>query len=210
MNLTKKQNFSLTGFTLIELIVAFGLFSIIMAIASGGFVQVIRSYRIATALMAANDSMALTMEQMAREMRTGYNFCEIADSAEPKIQFVNANNEVVRYQLNSTARAIERAVSNISAPSGIESRCSDADDIWFGYQKMTADNVGVIKMNIAACGNNISSDVILSPCGSLTTRPRITLAFSITGAEPEVEKLGIFIDAQTTVSARNIAELPAP
>ncbi len=79
MNSIKKQNSTLTGFTLIELIVAFGLFSIIMAVASGGFVQVIRSYRIATALTATNDSMALTMEQVAREMRTGYNFCEIAD-----------------------------------------------------------------------------------------------------------------------------------
>ncbi len=210
MNSIKKQNSTLTGFTLIELIVAFGLFSIIMAVASGGFVQVIRSYRIATALTATNDSMALTMEQVAREMRTGYNFCEIADSAEPKIQFVNANNEVVRYRLNPAARAIERAVSNISVPSGIGSRCSNTDDIWFNYQKITADNVAMEKMNIAVCGNNISSDVVLNSCGSLTTRPRITLAFSITSAEPEVEKLGIFIDVQTTVSARNIAELPAP
>ncbi len=210
MNFIKKQNFKLKGFTLIELIVAFGLFSIIMAVASGGFVQIIRSYRIAAALMAANDSMALTMEQMAREMRTGYNFCEISDSSEPKVQFVNANNEVVRYRLNSTARAIERVVSNVSAPPGVGSDCSDTDDIWFSYQKITADNVAVAKMNIVACGNNISSDVILNSCGSLTTRPRITLAFSITSAEPEVEKLEIFIDAQTTVSARNIAELPAP
>lgn len=204
----KKEN----GFTLVELIVAFGLFSIIVAVASGGFVQIIRSYRIAAALMAANDSMALTIEQIAREMRTGYNFCEIADSSEPKIQFVNSNNEVVRYRLNSRAdsRAIERAVSDISAPAGTGSDCFNADDQWFNYEKMTAGNVAITKLDIFACGNNISSNIILNPCGSLTTRPRITLAFSITSAEPEVERLNISIDAQTTISARNIAELPAP
>ena len=197
------------GFTLIELIVAFGLFAIVISIAAGGFVQIIRSYRVAAALMSANDSMALTIEQMAREMRTGYNFCEIADSTEPKIQFVNANNEVVRYKLNSSDRAIEWAVSDISAPIGFNS-CSNADDQWFNYQKITAANVAVTKLNIVACGNNIDPGIFLNPCGSLTTWPRITLAFSITSAEPEVERLGISIDAQTTISARNIAELPAP
>lgn len=206
-----KKSIKKNGFTLVELIVAFGLFSIIVAVASGGFIQIIRSYRVAAALMAANDSMALTIEQMAREMRTGYNFCKIADSLEPKIQFVNANNEVVRYRLNSSgnSRAIERAVSDISAPVNFEN-CSNADDQWFNYEPITATNVAVAKLNIVACGNNISLNIPLDPCGSLTTRPRITLAFSITSAEPEVEKLGIFIDAQTTISARNIAELPAP
>lgn len=212
----KNNKISRNGFTLVELIVAFGLFSIIMAVASGGFIQIIRSYRVAAALTAANDSMALTIEQMAREIRTGYNFCEIADSPLPKIQFVNANNEVVRYRLNfdlttsPTTRAIERAVSDISAPLGIISYCSDADDQWFYYQPITAANVAVTKLNIVACGNNIDSTIPLDGCGGLTTRPRITLAFSITSAEPEVERLGIFIDVQTTVSARNIAELPAP
>lgn len=197
------------GFTLVELIVAFSLFSIIIAIASGSFIQIVRSYRVAAALTAANDSMALTIEQIGREMRTGYNFCVIADSPEPKIQFVNANNEVVRYKLDLLDKAIERAASDVfNSING--NYCLDAGDSWFNYEKMTADNVAVTKLNIAACGNNISSDIVLDSCGGLTTRPRITLAFSITGADPEVERLGISIDAQTTVSARNIAELPAP
>jgi len=63
------------GFTLIELIVAFGIFAILVTIASGSFVRSLRIQRVSLQLMAVNDNMAITLEQMTREMRTGYNFC---------------------------------------------------------------------------------------------------------------------------------------
>ena len=63
------------GFTLVELLVAMALFSILMAIAAGGFVRALRSEREVSAMMAAESNVKLALEQMAREMRTGYLFC---------------------------------------------------------------------------------------------------------------------------------------
>ncbi len=117
------------GFTMIELLVAMTLFSILMGIAAASFVKAIRTQRAIVALMAVNDNASLTLEQMAREIRTGYNFSKVSDD---DIQFVNANNEVVSYRLYEGA--IQR---------GVNSPISDVPS----YEGITADNVSVIKLH---------------------------------------------------------------
>lgn len=187
-----------SGFTVIELIVAMTIFVILMSIAVGGFVHLLKSQRVVAALMIANDSASLTLEQMAREMRTGYNFCITPFG---KLEFVNAiRNEVVRYRLNNDA--MEKGVSGISG--GDFSTCSDSDDSWFVYKKLTADNVKISDFNIKACGKNISPVFLLDSCGSGGNNypPRITVSLSITSAEPDVKKLEIYVPIQTTVSSR--------
>ncbi len=62
------------AFTIIELLVAMGLFIILMGITAGSFVKAMRTQRAIVALMAANDNASLTLEQIAREIRTGSNF----------------------------------------------------------------------------------------------------------------------------------------
>lgn len=64
----------LLGFTLIELLIAVSLFSIAVAISVGGFVRALRTQRQLIALISANSSASLAIEQMARAIRTGYSF----------------------------------------------------------------------------------------------------------------------------------------
>src|SRR5262245_61681011 len=66
------------GFTLIEVIVAIGVFSILFAIAAGGFLSALRAERQAAALLAAESNASIALERIAREIRTGYYFCENA------------------------------------------------------------------------------------------------------------------------------------
>ncbi|MBI5306636.1 prepilin-type N-terminal cleavage/methylation domain-containing protein [Candidatus Wolfebacteria bacterium] len=194
-----KNKLQIKGFTLIELIVAMSVFVILTSVAVGGFINMMRNQRIVTAMMAVNDNMGLTLEQMAREIRTGYNFCRISSS---KIQFVNAKNEVVRYRLNN-----ESVEKGISATSGSQTPgCDDASDSWFSYGKIIADNVSINKFDIKVCGKNIDNSIVLGNCGSGDSRfpPRITLSLSITSAEPDVKKIGVYVNTQTTVSSRII------
>ncbi|MEK7481758.1 MAG: prepilin-type N-terminal cleavage/methylation domain-containing protein [Patescibacteria group bacterium] len=196
----KAKSYKLKAFTVIELIVAMTVFVVLMSIAAGGFIHLLKSQRVVAALMTANDSASLTMEQMAREIRTGYNFCLTPSG---KLEFVSAiRNEVVRYRLNNGS--IEKGVSGISGETS--STCSDLDDSWFVYKKLTADNVKIGNFNVKACGKNISPDFLLDGCGSGGNNypPRITLGLSVTSAEPDVAKLGIYVPIQTTVSARRI------
>src|SRR3989344_9647798 len=89
------------GFTMIELIVAMGIFLILISAATSVFVQALRTQRAIVALMAANDNASLVLEQMAREIRVGYNFQ--TNVSEDELTFVNAYNELVIYRLNNQA-----------------------------------------------------------------------------------------------------------
>ena len=64
------------------------------------------------------------------------------------------------------------------------------------------------KFNIGICGKNIISSILIDDCDSGGTGasypPRITISFGITSAEPDIEKLNIFTNIQTTISSRNI------
>jgi prepilin-type N-terminal cleavage/methylation domain-containing protein len=64
-----------SGFTLLELLIAIGLFSILVAIAAGGYVNALRTDRQVSALISAQSNASLALEQIAREARTGYLFC---------------------------------------------------------------------------------------------------------------------------------------
>ncbi len=173
------------GFTLVELMVAMGIFVVLMSIAAGGFINALRNQRLVMALMAANDNVSLTMEQMAREIRTGYNFSKISNE---EFQFVNSYNQVIWYKLNNGA--IERGTESV-----ILERT---------YKKITADNVKIASFNVGICGKNIDSNIILDSCGDggVSYPPRITISFSITSSEPDIEKLKIFTNIQTTISSR--------
>ncbi len=63
-----------SGFTIIELLVAMSIFMILITIATGAFIQALRSERRLVALMSVSNNVGLTLEQMTREIRTGYNF----------------------------------------------------------------------------------------------------------------------------------------
>jgi prepilin-type N-terminal cleavage/methylation domain-containing protein len=62
------------AFTLVELMVAISVFSVAVTLATGAFVRAIKTQRILTHLMSVNSNSSLVIEQLAREMRTGYNF----------------------------------------------------------------------------------------------------------------------------------------
>lgn len=83
------------GFTLIELMVAMGLFVIVIGISSGTFIRSLRTQRQVVALMAANDNASFTLEQMTREIRTGTAFV----SSGSVLSFVNDSDETVEYAL---------------------------------------------------------------------------------------------------------------
>lgn len=90
------------GFTIIELIVAVGLFIVVVGIASGTFVRSLRTQRSVAELMAANDNASLTLEQMTREIRTGKKL----SSTGSRLSFINYQDQPVVYVL--TDGAIER------------------------------------------------------------------------------------------------------
>lgn len=74
-----KKTFQKEGYTIVELIVAMSVFIVLLTVSVGSFVQALRSERKLVALMTINNNAGIVIEQMAREIRTGYAFCDTAN-----------------------------------------------------------------------------------------------------------------------------------
>ncbi len=100
------------GFTLIELMVAMGLFVTVITVIVSLFLQASRSERVVARRAAAIDNVSLAVEQMAREVRTGYDFPTITDPGGRKVTeltFTNYRGQRVVYRMN--VNAIEKSIN---------------------------------------------------------------------------------------------------
>lgn len=178
------------GFTIVELLVSIALFSTLVSVAAGSYTQALRTQRQAAALLAANSNVSLILEQMAREIRTSFDFCSasLVSGSDPavlcpppsELTFHNAGIDDVTYRL---AQAINGGVVE---EGFIERRQIDAGGTDSGWQRLTADNV--IVQNL---------DFILSIDPSYP--PRVTVSISLS---PKDKTIPHIINLQTTVSAR--------
>ena len=112
----KKKIKTQSGFTLVELIVAIGLFALLISVAVGGFVRALKNERQITALLAANTAASFTTEQMAREIRTGVNFTASGST----LTFTNAKGDTVSYCLDAAGHILRAA----NLPN-----CTDGDPV---------------------------------------------------------------------------------
>lgn len=62
------------GYTLIELVVAVGLFALVMTLASGAYLLMIDLNRQAQSISTGIDSLSFALETMTRSIRTGTNY----------------------------------------------------------------------------------------------------------------------------------------
>lgn len=165
------------GFTLLELLIGMGMFVIIATIAVGGFAHTLKTQRQAAGLIAVNSSMSLTIEQMIREVRTGYDFCVRGQDClgESELSFRNAENNVVTYCLHDGA--IRRGTGG-----GV---CGGS-----GFRNITASHVLIHSLSFAVSGNDASDGL----------PPRITVSLGMSAREASIKD--IVVSLQTTVSAR--------
>jgi type II secretory pathway pseudopilin PulG len=183
----------------VELLVAIALFSILVSIAAGGFVRALRSEREVSAMMSTESNISIALEEMTREMRTGYLFCHDPGSDTPSdscgcssptgqppwtcsgIEFYNTNGCKIDYALQG----------------GLLERSDGCD----------ANNGGALA---ALTGNNVSLAYLsFTLFGNLETdnwNPRITVAVSVKPNDNTVS--WPTANLETTVSARGIDGLP--
>lgn len=169
------------GFTLIELMIALGVFIIITTVATGGFVSALRSQRQVAALISANNNVSLAIEQMTREIRTGRNFCDFLAGTiclPGELMFYNAQGELITYRKDQPGDFIERGVGT-------------------DFQRITGMGAFVWSLNFF-----LSGDINDDPQNQWPTRVTITLGVS---AKEHGISEGV-IRLQTTASSRQIDE----
>lgn len=166
------------GFTLIELIVSFSVFVILVSLVAIIFTQTLRTQKVVSDLNIAMNNVSFATEQMAREMRTGTKFNDVSGEVEV-IQFTNAKDERVSYKKlkDGLKEGIGRCVGDCSAGTG--------------YELITSPEAKI---------KNLKFILRLKDEEGKKTAPRITIITSVAGPK------GIDINLQTTISGRIIEE----
>lgn len=189
-----------SGFTLVELLVAIALFSIVVTIASSGFVNALRTQRQVASLISTQSNVTLVLEQMAREVRTGYLFCHDLNSTNPNNDTLNSDYCGCTVAASGvwTCDALDyynaqAAHVNYSLQGGsLMKSDSSADNTT--AQSITGGDVSVKYLHFILFGN-LEGD---------HWTPRITISIGVAPSSTDSAVSGDILNLQTTVSAREI------
>lgn len=93
------------GFTLIELIVAVGLFAMAMTLVSGAYLMMIGANRQVQGLASGINNLSFALETMARSIRTGVDYCAPGGCSYggSTFSFVNEHGQTVTYSLSGSS-----------------------------------------------------------------------------------------------------------
>ena len=142
-----------SGFTLIELMIASGLYIILISIATGAFINTLRTQRIITDLSESLNNTSFAIEQIAREVRVGFDF----EGEGGTLEFTNSNGNGVIYELKNQT----------DSENGGIWRCENGSDCEF----MTAPEVNIDNLEFILMGSEPGDD----------KSPRITILISVVG-----------------------------
>lgn len=106
------------GYTLIELMVAVSIFSVIMVLAAGSYLLMIGISRHLQGVSTGIDNLAFALEAMTRSIRTGtgYNCAGIGDcpTGASTFSFTDSTGQSVIYSLSGGR--IYRSINGVSSP----------------------------------------------------------------------------------------------
>lgn len=109
---------SLRGYTLVELIVAVGLFALVMVLASGAYLMMINFNRQVQGTITGIDNLSFALDSMTRGMRTGisYNCGGAGDCADgaSSLSFQDETGRSVSY--DRVDSFIQETVDGVSSP----------------------------------------------------------------------------------------------
>jgi len=171
-----------SGFTLIELVVAIGIFSIFMLIILGIFTRLVFSQRREIGEQELQEDLRLTLELFNREARLGFG--ETFEAGTDAIAFRNQNGECVLYEVNG-GRIVrdERA-----ADSGLTCLWLDYDN----KEELTDNRTIIEELNFIISPSTVDAD-----SGDLLKQGLVTVVVKArAGSEGAVMRL------QSTVASR--------
>ena len=166
------------GFTLLEMLIALGIFSVVMIITVGAVLALQQAQVKASRIQDMQDNLRFSVESMTKEMRTGTDFLPsgaISGLPNGYDQLVFTRSDGVQIGYCRTSNAIRKMTAIINCTSGAP---------------VTDDAIAVEQLVFYVIGNAL---------GPSDGQPRITIALRASSADPI---LATTFRIQTTVTQR--------
>ncbi|MEK7480639.1 MAG: type II secretion system protein [Patescibacteria group bacterium] len=178
----KESNIQQNGFTIFEMIVAIGIFSVVVTIAVSSMLILTNSERKAITLQNTQDNLRFALEAMAKEMRTGENFSSGCAIGCTFINYRTARGQTVSYRFNQTSKVIEKASTGSGCSTPFPENC---------YFPFTSTEVIIDILLFYVTG--VANDNL---------QPKITIVLQ--ASTPGTERTKSRLRLQTTVSQRRL------
>jgi len=138
------QDMKNRGFSLVELLVATALFTIVVAVSAGSFLSILEASRQSRELNSLMRDVDFAMEDMSRTIRTGSGF-PVGNYPKSSLAFTDENGKTVEYRLNN--QKIEKRVDGSYGFSPLTSEDIEVTKLTFN-QKMSTPNQPRIIINV--------------------------------------------------------------
>ncbi len=199
------------GFSLLELIVAVGVFSVVATIAVGALLSISKAGKKAFYIQVNQDNLRFTLETIAREARTGFcyqdvstpngivcpafsstNYCastynQAIDGPEGCFQFRNARGESVVYKRSTSPAAVDGCNGTAPVSCVLKSVLGGAAASFF---PVTAREVQIQNLRFRVFGEDSSS--------TDNVQPRVIIVMR--AQTPGLSNLSTTLDVETSVS----------
>lgn len=180
------------GFTLVEMITAVAIFSMVMVIAMGALLAVINANKQNQALQTAANNLGLAMEMMSREIRVGYSYhCGVEGTiTEPKDCFTGESYIAFEPFDGNSGNSEDQIVYKFE-----ENRLMRSDDGGSHFLFLTAPVVVLEELKFYVVGSNPADNI----------QPRVLISASGYVDLGSIGERGkSYFDLQTTASQRII------
>ncbi len=184
------HNSARKGFTIVEMIVAFGIFAVIMVVAIGSLVSLIEANHKAQALKTVVNNLHFAIENISRNLRTGSVYhCDITvgmltqtrdcpQNSAASIIFTARDGKRIVYKytpVTGSYGTIDRAV----IAAGDEGRLADSST----YVPITAPEVRVEQLRFYVDGTGLSDQeqprVLIVVRGTMLGKGKVSTSFGI-------------------------------
>ena len=137
------------GFTLLEMVVSVGLFSIIVTTAISIMLQVSNAQLKASGVQTILDNIRFSLELITKEIRTGNSYAANSTCA-AGIKFKTSLNEDRVYYLDIPTKIVMRATAAITP--------ADCDGLSGVVQPFTSEDVEISRLDFQIKGQNLGPD----------------------------------------------------
>ena len=176
------------GTSLIEFVVSMSIFTTVLMATTGAYFSYSTGSRKSFASQNVIDEGRFLLDTMSKEMRSGRKFLPYSDTATNNIEFTDAENNTIKYQ-----------VENAKLGKNINSKKDDNNNLIF--DQVTSDQIKVDKLNFNIIGNKTKEDGTPDD----TLQPKVTISLKLSNLNDSGKsELNSSIELQTTISQRQL------